>query len=131
MLEYLQKRLADTMNQTGAAILSTCNSLGIRQFPCQYWQIHPNPMRAYLLVPKTLDMLENLIANSETSVITSLWRAHGMSRVLTSMEEMGGLRLLDHSSSRWCSLVEFRPRSIQLQPYADWRDAALIEFYEE
>ncbi len=128
MLKHLQKRIIDTVSQSDAAILSTRGSLGVHQFPCQLWRIYPDQTRVYLLVPKTLDMLENLTANHEAFVTTPLWQARGKARIITPEEEIVGSHMLDHSHSRWCSLVELQAHSIRLQPYANWQETATIDF---
>jgi hypothetical protein len=128
MLKHLQKRIVDTVSQTDAVILSTRGLLGIHQFPCQFWQIHPHQTWVYSLVPKTPDMLETLTASSEAFVTASLWRACGTVQVPTPVEGMAGSNLPDHFHTRWCSLVEIQLHRIELNPYAGWQETATIDF---
>ncbi len=128
MLEHLHERIVATLNQSKAATLSSCGPLGVQagRFPCQFFE-----MRLYLLVPATLDILENLAENPEAVVTGSLWQARGVARVIPAGSAADVLRLFAHHNRAWDCLVRLQPRTIQLQPYAGWKSEETIDFDQE
>jgi len=128
MLEHLQKRIATTLSQSESAYISTCGPLGVQAglYPCQQFG-----MRIYLLVPATLDILENILSCPDVLVITPLWQARGTAHVVSPSGELAGMPLLAHSQVAWSSLVEVRPRRVQLKPFAIWNSEETIDFDEE
>ena len=128
MLEHLQKRITLTLSQSETAYLSTCGPFGVQagEYPCQQYAL-----RLYLLVPATLDILENVACCPEVLVVAPLWQVRGTARVVSPTGELAGMPLLAHKQFAWSSLVEICPRRAQLKPFAVWDSEETIDFDEE
>ncbi len=125
MLAHLRQRIEHSLQRTPAAVLSTAGPCGLQagHFPCEY-----RCERLYLLVPATLDLLENLVVPLEVLVTAPGWQIQGKASLLAPCSHPAGLSLLACSGSRWSAVVEIQPIRIQLQPQAGYPTGETIDF---
>jgi hypothetical protein len=111
MLEHLRQRVAQTLAGTASLTLSTQGPAGLQSghFECELVGIC-----LFILVPHTSDHLFNLETNPDIVAVNRHWNLRGLARPVLPDMAPPQLRLLRTPEAGWSTLVEIRPRRVNI-----------------
>lgn len=112
MLEHLRQRIVQTLADTRMITLSTHGPAGLQSghFECELVDV-----RLFVLIPHTSDHLFNLETNPEVVVVNNNWNLRGLARQILPEMAPPCLRLMHTPESHWSTLVEIKPRRVNIR----------------